>query len=118
MQISEAATLCGLTADTIRFYERSGLLPPIHRGPDGRRRFSQENIDWLTLLASLRSTGMPLSKMRQFAALYRAGDQTVPQRRQILLDHSDQLIQRRNALDRCEELLAHKLKLYDEIQGN
>ena len=118
MRISEAATRCGLGVDTIRFYERSGLLPSIERGEDGRRRFSPVDVEWLTLLASLRDTGMPMRTMRHFAGLYRKGDETIPERKQVLLDHAQQLERRRDMLDRCANILAHKLKRYDEIMEN
>lgn len=118
MKISEAALSSGLSIDTIRFYERSGLSPEIRRGSDGKRRFSPQDVAWLTLLASLRETGMPMAKMRYFADLYRHGDETIPDRRQVLLDHSETLDRRRNALDRCAELLACKLKRYAEITGD
>lgn len=115
--ISEAASRSGLSIDTIRFYERSGILPAVERGPDGNRRFSPETVDWLVLLASLRETGMPMKRMRRFAELYRNGDATVPERKELLIEHSAQLDRRRAALDKCADLLAYKLKRYDEITG-
>jgi len=117
MRISEAATRSGLSIDTIRFYEKTGLLPHVERGAEGYRRFSLETVDWLLLLASLRETGMPMKKMRHFADLYRRGNDTIPERKRILLDHSLDLARRRAALDRCEEILAFKLKRYEEITG-
>ena len=117
MRISEAADQCGLSIDTIRYYEKVGLLPEIPRGSDGQRRFTAENIDWLILLGSLRETGMAMNTMSRFAALYRDGDRTIPERRQILLQHSEQLFQRRRELDRCEELLSYKLRMYDKREA-
>ncbi|MCE8509622.1 MerR family transcriptional regulator [Ruegeria pomeroyi] len=117
MKIAEAADRSGLSIDTIRFYERSGLLPPIARGADGMRRFSPETADWLRLLASLRETGMELRAMRRFAELYRQGDATIPERRRMLQEHAANLELRRAALDRCAALLAHKLQRYSEIEG-
>ncbi|WP_424974997.1 MerR family transcriptional regulator [Dinoroseobacter sp. S124A] len=69
MKIAEASAACGLSADTIRFYERSGMLPEIHRGGDGHRRFAPRDVEWLTLLYWLRETGMPLKQMKRFTAL-------------------------------------------------
>ncbi|MCV3206170.1 MerR family transcriptional regulator [Mesorhizobium sp. YC-39] len=115
MRISEAASTSGLSIDTIRYYEKLGLLPKIGRGSAGRRDFSAENIEWLVLLSSLRETGMPMAQMRQFARLYQQGNETLSQRRAALLDHAAQLEKRRTALDRCAELLAYKLKRYDEL---
>lgn len=114
MRITEAAEQSGLNIDTIRYYEKSGLLPEIPRGSDGHRRFSTENIDWLILLGSLRSTGMAMKTMAQFADLYRQGDHTIPDRRKILLEHAQHLDQKRQDLDRCDELLSYKLKMYDQ----
>ncbi|MUO43008.1 MerR family transcriptional regulator [Agrobacterium vitis] len=115
MRISEAASTSGLSIDTIRYYEKLGMLPKVRRGSDGRRDFSAENIEWLVLLSSLRETGMPMERMRHFAQLYQHGHKTLSERRAMLLDHAEHLQKRRAALDRCAELLAYKLKRYDEI---
>lgn len=118
MRISEAASTSGLSIDTIRYYEKAGLLPPVERGSDGKRRFSAGDVDWLVLLSSLRATGMRMETMQYFARLYQKGDETVPERKRILLEHSEQLGRQREALDRCAEILAHKLKRYDEIAAS
>ena len=117
MRISEAAERSGLSIDTIRYYERTGLCPGILRGRDGKRDFSGENIAWLTLLGSLRETGMPVKEMASFAALYEQGDQTVEARKAMLMAHGDRLEARRAELDRCADLLAFKLGRYAEILG-
>ena len=115
MRIAEAAAQCGSSIDTIRYYERTGLMPAVERAPDGCRRFSPENVEWLTLLASLRDTRMPMKKMRRFAGLYREGNGSVADRKQMLLEHSEHLARERALLDRCAELLAYKLERYDDI---
>jgi DNA-binding transcriptional MerR regulator len=112
MKISEAAKECGLSTDTIRYYEKSGMLPEIRRGADGHRRFAQREIDWLTLLYWLRETGMPLRQMQRFTTLAKAGDETINDRRQILLDHSAELQARRALIDKCEGVLAIKIASY------
>ena len=116
MRISEAASKCGLSIDTIRYYEASGLVPNVHRGVDRQRRFSSENVEWLTLLYWLRETGMPMKVMQRFAKFYEYGDQTIPKRKEILLEHSKLLAKRRADLDRCEEILARKLEIYEEYE--
>lgn len=117
MHISEAAALCGLSVDTIRYYERTGLVPPVPRDAGGTRVFTPENIDWLTLLASLRATGMAMKTMQRFAQAYQQGDATIPTRRTILQDHQEELHRRRAALDACADLLAYKLQRYSDIEG-
>ncbi len=71
--IGEAAEKCGLSQHTLRWYERIGLLPPIERGGDGRRRFSDKDLEWLSLLTKLRATGMPVRDMQRYAELVRSG---------------------------------------------
>lgn len=115
MKIAEVAERSGLSISTIRFYEKSRICPAVERGPDGKRRFSAGDVDWLLLLASLRTTGMPLSDMRAFASLYAAGNETVPQRKAALLAHRQSLVDRQEELDRCRAILERKLKKYDEI---
>jgi DNA-binding transcriptional MerR regulator len=71
--IGEAAEKCGLSQHTLRWYERIGLLSPIERGSDGRRRFTDGDLDWLSLLTKLRATGMPVRDMQRYAELVRSG---------------------------------------------
>lgn len=115
MKISEAAERSGLSISTIRFYEKSGLCPLIKRGPDGKRAFTRTDTDWLILLASLRTTGMPISQMRAFADLYARGNATIPTRKAALEAHRQSLEDRQAELDQCRTLLDRKLQMYDEI---
>lgn len=117
MRISEVVERSGLSMATIRYYKRSGLCPTIARGPDGNRRFQANDLHWLILLASLRETGMPMSEMREFAALYRAGDASVSARKAMLLAHRRRLEEREAQLLRCRALLEAKVSRYDEIIG-
>jgi MerR family transcriptional regulator, aldehyde-responsive regulator len=116
MQINEAAAASGLSADTIRYYEKTGILPPIQRTINGQRRFTQNNVDWLTVLYWLRRTGMSMKVMSRYATLVHAGDHTIPERKDILLAHGRQLSERRADLDRCDAILAYKLAAYDEVE--
>jgi len=112
VKISETARLCGLTVDTIRFYEKAGMLPDIRRGTDGHRHFSVRDVEWLTLLYWLRETGMPLRQMRRFAHLAKQGGDGADERRSILLEHAEELRARRALLEKCEEVLAIKIASY------
>ena len=71
--IGEAAAKCGLSQHTLRWYERIGLLAKIERGGDGRRRFSEGDLEWLSLITKLRATGMPVRDMQRYAELVRSG---------------------------------------------
>lgn len=112
MRISEAADACGLSVDTIRYYEKAGMLPTIRRGADGRRAFAPSDVEWLTLLYWLRETGMPMNDMRRFTALAKAGGDSRAERRAILLAHAERLRVRRALLEKCETVLAQKIAVY------
>ena len=117
MKISEVAARTQLSIDTIRYYERSGLCPPIERDLGGRRDFSAVDLDWFTLLSALRETGMPTRQMRRFAQLYQHGDETIAERRKLLEQHANRLEEQQMKLEKCHQLLAKKLALYDRISG-
>ena len=108
---AEAAERTGLSIDTLRYYERIGLLPAVPRTVGGRRRYRERDLDTLGLLNCLRDTGMPIREMQRFAALLAAGDATIPARIELLQAHRDSA-QRRIAelqgqLERIERKIAH-----------
>jgi DNA-binding transcriptional MerR regulator len=84
---SQAAAESGFSLDTLRYYERIGLLHSIDRTPGGRRQYSETDLRWLHLLRCLRETGMPIAEMVRFARLTRDGEETVPQRLALLEAH-------------------------------
>lgn len=82
--ISEVAAFTGLSAHTLRWYERIGLMPHVDRSHTGQRRFTNRDLDWLDFVGKLRLTGMPVADMVTYAELVRAGDHTFPERRALL----------------------------------
>ncbi|CAM5373493.1 MerR family transcriptional regulator OS=Streptomyces viridochromogenes OX=1938 GN=ACM01_18380 PE=4 SV=1 [Streptomyces viridochromogenes] len=82
--ISEVVAFTGLTAHTLRWYERIGLMPHIDRSHTGQRRYSNRDLDWLDLVGKLRLTGMPVADMVRYAELVRAGDHTFGERFELL----------------------------------
>jgi DNA-binding transcriptional MerR regulator len=110
----QAAEKCGLSQHTLRWYERIGLLDRVDRAPDGRRRFSQGDLDWLVLLSRLRATGMPVADMLRYAGLVRSGAGE-PERLQLLEQHRERV--RQSLLDQqdCLELLNTKIATYREV---
>lgn len=116
MRINEAAARSGLTQDTIRFYEKSGMLAPIRRDARGWRVFSGDDIHWLTTLERLRATGMPLDEVKQFAVSAHADDCDAPEQRAIRLSllqrHAVTLAHRQAELEACKHFLDHKINMY------
>ncbi|MFI6639902.1 MerR family transcriptional regulator [Streptomyces sp. NPDC050504] len=112
--ISEVAAFTGLSAHTLRWYERIGLMPHVDRSHTGQRRFRNRDLDWLNLITKLRLTGMPVADMVRYAELVREGDHTF-EARQALLEQT-----RRAVLARMAELrgtlavLDYKINFYAE----
>ncbi|MFD4574867.1 MerR family transcriptional regulator [Streptomyces sp. NPDC058417] len=82
--ISEVVAFTGLTAHTLRWYERIGLMAHVDRSHTGQRRYSNRDLDWLDLVGKLRLTGMPVADMVRYAELVRAGETTFVERRDLL----------------------------------
>ena len=109
--IGEAAGKCGLSQHTLRWYERIGLLAPIERGGDGRRLFSDGDLDWLSLLTKLRATGMPVRDMQRYAELVRSGAGQA-ERLELLKRHREQVRRDLAAQRECLKLLDAKITYY------
>jgi DNA-binding transcriptional MerR regulator len=109
--IGEAAAKCGLSQHTLRWYERIGLLGDIERGGDGRRRFSDGDLDWLSLLTKLRATGMPVRDMQRYAELVRSGVGQA-ERLELLKRHREQVRRAIAAQRECLRLLDTKITYY------
>jgi DNA-binding transcriptional MerR regulator len=85
--IQQTAQETGLGIDTLRYYERIGLITGVERLNNGHRRYGDADITWILFLKQLRTTGMPIAQMQTFARLRREGDVTVSQRREMLEQH-------------------------------
>jgi DNA-binding transcriptional MerR regulator len=109
--ISEAAEKCGLSQHTLRWYERIGLLGPVARDANGRRRFSDGDLGWLDLITRLRETGMPVSDMQRYAALVRSGAGEA-ERLELLRRHRDEVRRALTAQRECLKLLNSKIDVY------
>ena len=88
MTIAEAAERSGLTKDTLRYYEKDGLmLAPVDRSATGHRRYTERDLTWIELVTRLRATGMPIRDVRRYADLVRAGDGNEEERLELLREH-------------------------------
>jgi DNA-binding transcriptional MerR regulator len=90
--VAETAALSGLTAHTLRYYEREGLLAPPARGTNGHRKYTRQDLDWLRVLTRLRATGMPIALLRQYVHLSRSGEDSVAPRRALLIEHRERVL--------------------------
>lgn len=108
--IAQAAERSGLSIDTLRYYERIGLVEPPARDSGGRRNYSDEDLAWLAFLTKLRTTGMPIKMMREYAQLRGPGMET--RRHQILIEHRADVLSRIAELQSCLDTLNHKINSY------
>lgn len=115
---SQVAETTGFTVDTLRYYERIGLLHEIARTAGGRRRFTETDVHWLRLLRCLRDTGMPIARMLDFMAMYRSAEDTVPQRLALLEEHDRRIGQQIARLRADQRQVRAKARVYRaRLQG-
>ncbi|MEU8586825.1 MerR family transcriptional regulator [Streptomyces sp. NPDC048664] len=110
--ISEVVAFTGLTAHTLRWYERIGLMPHVDRSHTGQRRYCNADLDWLEFVGKLRLTGMPVADMVRYAELVRAGQHTYTQRYELLEATRRDVLARIAELQDTLAVLDHKLDIY------
>ena len=118
MTIQQAAGETGLSAHTLRYYERIGLISPVDRAPNGHRRYTEHDVGWIGFLNKLRSTGMPIAKMKQYADLQRQDGDTLAERLALLEEHRREVKKRIQELEDNLAVIEHKIGYYSEVQEN
>lgn len=116
MRISEVAEATGLSIDTLRFYEKIGLIDPPPRDGAGRRDYAPDVLGWIGFLAKLNATGMPQSDRVQYAQLRRAGTATLSDRRQMLEAHRDEVRRKLVMMQETLALMDRKVAHYKELE--
>lgn len=110
--IAQAAEICGLTTHTLRYYDKEGLLPFVERNNAGIRKFKDADFEWLALISCLKSTSMPVKRIRQFIDWCMQGDATFEQRLNVLEEQKKQVEAQMEMLHKCMEKIEHKIKYY------
>jgi DNA-binding transcriptional MerR regulator len=117
LSITEAARASGLSAHTLRYYERTGLLAPVTRNGSGHRRYREVDLERISFLTKLRATGMPIREVRRYAELMKAGEATNEERLALLEAHRDAVLAGLEATARNLELVEWKISVYKERLG-
>lgn len=112
MQIKEFAAACGLSAHTLRYYEKIGLLPQVERTDSNHRRYTDQDVQWITFIKRLKATNMPLAEIQRYAALRQQGSGTEEARMQLLVDHARRLEQVIAQEQEHLQILREKIHLY------
>src|SRR5512138_1037505 len=115
LTIQEVARATGLSAHTLRYYERVGLIHPIGREQNSHRRYTTEDVGWIDFLTKLRATGMSIRDMQKYAMLQRRGDATLPERLEMLRALRDKVEAHMEELNEHLKLIYYKIDIYQKM---
>ena len=113
MTIRQVCDRFGLTPDTLRYYEKTGVIPPVNRSASGVRDYDAEALSWVENAVCMRSAGVPVERIAEYVRLFQAGDSTIAARRDLLAGVREELLEQRRQLDGEIELLSFKIGRYD-----
>ena len=116
MTISEVSKKYGLTQDTLRYYERIGLIPYINRTSSGIRDYTKEACKWIEFIKCMRLAGLPLETLIEYVALDQEGDSTITARKELLVEEREKLLERIKETQKTLERLNHKISRYEEAE--
>ena len=112
--IHEVCERTGLSAHTLRYYEKEKLLPNVRRSPGGFRQYTEEDMEALGMICCLKNTGMSLQDISRFMTLAREGDQTLRERCELLKKHRDTVIARMEEMQRHLEKVTWKVQYFTQ----
>ena len=112
MTIAEVSEKYGLTADTLRYYERVGLLPPVPRTSGGIRDYGEKDCGWIEFIKCRRGAGLPVEVLIDYVQLFQQGSATAEARRGILMEQRDLLIKRIEDMKKTLDKLNYKIDIY------
>lgn len=113
MTITEVSKKYDITADTLRYYERVGMIPLVTRTVSGIRDYQEKDLNWVELAKCMRSAGLPVEAMIEYVKLFQDGDSTIPARLQLLIEQREALLQQRKQIEETLERLNYKISRYE-----
>lgn len=113
MLISEVSEKYGVSFDTLRYYERIGLIPPVSRNNRGQREYTEEDCQLIQGLLYFRDAGMSIELLIEYMKMVHQGDKTIPTRKELLIEQRDKLVKKINELQKPLELLNRKIENYE-----
>lgn len=115
MTISQVAEIYDLTADTLRYYEKIGLIHPVKRNSSGIRDYDEGDCNWIGFIKCMRSAGLSIESLLEYVRLISLGDKTIEQRRILLLEQKKQLEEKMDKLKETMEILDKKIANYASL---
>ena len=113
MRISEVSQQCDISADTLRYYERVGLLPPVNRSDSGIRDYNDLDVRRVEFIKCMRTAGLPVEVLIEYYRLVQQGDETMEDRKAILVEHRTEIKARMAELQKTLDLLDYKISFYE-----
>lgn len=113
MTIKEVCRRFGISSDTLRYYERVGVIPEVHRTPGGIRDYSEEDMGWVETAVCFRSAGMPIELLTEYVRLYREGDGTIAARFALLKEARERILAERQKYDDALNKMNYKINVYE-----
>ncbi|MBS6955435.1 MAG: MerR family transcriptional regulator [Enterocloster asparagiformis] len=114
MTIAEVCKKYDISADTLRYYERIGLIPRVPRTPGGVRDYDEESCGWIELMKCMRKAGVGIEALIEYVALFKQGDETIEARKHILIEQRNRLEERMADIQRSLETLNMKIERYEQ----
>jgi DNA-binding transcriptional MerR regulator len=114
MTIAEVGKKYDLTADTLRYYERIGLIPPVGRNSSGNRDYSDEDCRWVNFIKCMRSAGLSIEVLIEYVSLFQRGSETVSVRKELLIEQRRQIVEKIEELQNTLSYLDTKIDGYEE----
>ena len=113
MKIAEVSERYGISLDTLRYYERIGLIPPVNRNKSGIREYSEIDLKRVEFIKCMRSAGLPIEVLTEYIKLVQQGDQTIEARKEILKEQQEQLSAKMEEMQKTLDMLDHKIMVYE-----
>ncbi len=118
MTIKEVSEKYHISADTLRYYERVGMIPPVPRTLSGIRSYGPEDCAWIDLAICMRGAGLPIEAIIEYVQLCQAGSGTISARLKLLQDQRDKLLEQQAKTEQTLERLAYKISVYEQAISN
>lgn len=114
MTIAEVSKKYDISADTLRYYERIGLMPPVPRTSGGIRDYDEESCGWIELMKCMRRAGVQIEALIEYVALFQKGDVTIDARKELLIEQRNQLVDRMAEMQESLDRLNDKIERYEQ----
>jgi DNA-binding transcriptional MerR regulator len=113
MKIAEVSERYGISSDTLRYYERIGLIPPVNRNESGIRDYNETDVKRVEFIKCMRSAGLPIVALIVYIGLVQQGDKTIEARKEILKEQRELLVTRMKEMEKTLDMLDYKISVYE-----